>query len=231
MRSVPHLGILMLNTRFPRPCGDIGNPATFGFPVRYAVVEAAHPRAVVGRDSAGLLPDFVAAAHGLIAHGAVGIGTSCGFLGLHQRELAAALPVPVATSSLLQAAWLPALLPPERSVGIVTIDATALGAAHLQAVGASADLPIEGVDAGGELALRLLNNDATLDTVAAQRDVVAAARRLIARRPEVGAIVLECTNMPPYADAVRRATGRPVYDVVTLLDWFWRGLAGRGIAA
>lgn len=221
------LGVLVLETRFPRPPGDVGNPASFSFPVRYRRVAAATPARVVHEQARGLLDAFAAAGRSLAAEGAVGIGTSCGFLALFQRELAALLPVPVATSSLLQAAWLRPLLPAESTIGIVTIDAAALSTDHLAAVGVPPGLPIEGVDPGGEFATRILGDAPTLDLAAAERDVVDAARRLVARRPDVGAILLECTNMPPYAAAVQRATGRPVYDVVTMLDWFWRGLQRR----
>jgi hypothetical protein len=220
----PHLGILMLATRFPRPPGDIGNPATFAFPVRYRRVEAASAQRVVRERAPGLIDRFIAAGREMAEEGAVGITTSCGFLAAFQPALAAALPVPVATSSLLQAAWLAPLLPAGRCVGIVTIDAAALDDGHLAGVGAPPGLPVEGVDPAGEFVTRILGDHTSLDTSAAERDVVAAARRLIDRRPDVGAIVLECTNMPPYRSAVHRATGRPVYDVVTMLDWFWRGL-------
>jgi len=224
----PHLGILMLATRFPRPPGDIGNPASFGFPVRYGRVDAASAQRVVRERARGLLDHFVAAGNALAAEGALGIATGCGFLATFQRDLAAALPVPVATSSLLQVAWLAPLLPAGRRVGVVTIDANSLDEAHLAGVGAPLDTPVEGVDPEGEFATSILDDACTLDQVAAERDVVVAAHRLLDRNPDVGAIVLECTNMPPYAPAVRRATGLPVYDVLTMLDWFWRGLARRG---
>jgi hypothetical protein len=224
----PHLGILLLATRFPRPPGDIGNPASFAFPVRYHRVDGASARRVLRENGRDLLDQFVAAGKLLIADGAIGIATSCGFLAMFQRELAAALSVPVATSSLLQAAWLAPLLPAGRCVGVVTIDAAALDATHLDGVGAPQDLPIEGVDPAGEFATRILADDVTLDQAAARRDVIEAAMRLVNRRPDVGAIVLECTNMPPYSAAVRHATGRPVYDVLTMLDWFWRGLQRQG---
>jgi hypothetical protein len=219
------LGVLMLETRFPRPPGDIGNPATFGFPVRHAVVRGASPQRVVRERAADLLQPFIEAGLGLCAEGALGLATSCGFLALFQRQLAQALPVPVATSSLLQVAWLRPLLPPDRVAGVLTIDAAALSAEHLLAVGAPADTPVEGVAPDGEFATRLLGDAPTLDLARAQAEVVQAAKRLLARRPDVGALVLECTNMPPYARAVREATAVPVYDVVTLLDWFWAGLA------
>lgn len=223
------LGIVMLETRFPRPVGDVGNPATFGFPVRYSVVRGASPQRVVRSRAADLLQPFIRAGQRLCDEGARAISTSCGFLALFQQELAHALPVPVATSSLLQVAWLQRLLSPGSSVGVLTIDAGALSADHLRAVGAPADVPIEGVAADGEFARRLLGNEPTLDTARAQTDVVQAAQRLVSRRPDVAALVLECTNMPPYARAVARATGRPVYDVVSLLNWLWGGF-GAGVA-
>jgi len=226
----PHLGILMLANRFPRLPGDIGNPASFDFPVRYRRVDAASTQRVVRERAHGLLDDFVAAAKALADEGAIGITTGCGFLAAFQKDLAAALHVPVATSSLLQIPWLAPMLPAGRRVGVVTIDADALDASYLAGVGAPPDTPIEGVDRDGEFATKVLGDAATLDRVAAERDVVAAAMRLITRNPGVGAIVLECTNMPPYAAAVRRATDRPVYDVLTMLDWFWRGLSRQGSA-
>src|SRR5262245_17493143 len=122
----PHLGILMLATRFPRPPGDIGNPATFAFPVRYRTVEAASAQRVVRERASGLVDRFIDLGREMAEEGAAGIATSCGFLAAFQPELAAALPVPVATSSLLQAAWIAPLLPAGRRVGIVTIDAAAL---------------------------------------------------------------------------------------------------------
>src|SRR5262249_39180539 len=139
-------------------------------------------------------------------------------------------PVPVATSSLLQVAWLAPMLPAGRKVGIVTIDATSLDARHFEGVGAPPNLPVEGVEPDGELATRILGDHTTLDMAAAEHEVVAAAKRLIAKHENVGAIVLECTNMPPYAPAVRRATGLAVFDVLTMLDWFWRGLPHQGNA-
>src|SRR5262245_58358478 len=154
----PHIGILMLATRFPRLRGDIGNPATFGFPVRYRRIEAASPQRVVRERASGLLDQFIAAAIGMAEQGAVGIATSCGFLAAFQRDLAAALPVPVASSSVLHAAWIAPMLPAGRCVGIVAIDAAALDEQHLTGVGAPLDLPIEGVDPAGEFATRILGD-------------------------------------------------------------------------
>lgn len=197
------LGVLMLDTRFPRVVGDIGNPATFGHPVYYAVVQGASPQRVVRERDPTLLKPFIDAAWGLAREGAAAITTSCGFLVQFQRELQAALPVPVWTSSLLLLDELP-------SAGVVTVDAAAL-----RLDGAT---PVEGLTPGCAFQRTLLDNLPTLDTSDAEFQVVAAAMRLVERHPGLTDIVLECTNMPPYADAVRRATGRQVHDITTLIE-------------
>ena len=211
------LGVVMLETRFPRPIGDIGNPRTFAFPVRYRTVRGASPRRVVVERDATLLAPFIDAARALEREGVAALATSCGFLALFQREIAAAVALPVWTSSLLLVAELDAGWHDGRRVGVVTADAASLGADHLRAVGARSDTPIEGLALDSRLRATLLEDRAELDVAEAEAATVAAARRLVARHPEVAAIVLECTNLPPYADAVRAATGRPVHDITTLV--------------
>jgi len=115
------LGILMLEARFPRIPGDMGNAATWPFPVLYRVVKGATPERVVLNGAAGLLDDFLAAAAELVDQGAEAITTNCGFLSLFQAELAAHVRVPVATSSLIQVPWVQATLPPGKRVGVITV--------------------------------------------------------------------------------------------------------------
>ena len=94
------LGILILETAFERIRGDIGCAASFDFPVRYFTVPGATPDTVVHRPDAALLPAFIEGGLALARGGCLGIATTCGFLARWQRELAASLPVPVATSAL-----------------------------------------------------------------------------------------------------------------------------------
>jgi Asp/Glu/hydantoin racemase len=220
------LGILTLDTAFPRIRGDVGCAATFDFPVRYATVEGAGPEAIVHRASDEALPAFVRAAQDLVADGCIGIATTCGFLVRWQRDLATAVPVPVLTSSLLAVPLIERLLPPQRSVGVVTYSAESLSAATLEAAGASPGTPVEGVDPMGCFARTIRLGAAGIDRGRMEADVVDAARRLVARRGEVGAILLECANMPPYRDAVAEATGLPVFDAAQLVTAFYRGLEG-----
>jgi len=213
----PFLGVLMLETRFPRLPGDVGNPRTFDFPVRHAVVRGASARRVVQAGDPQLLEPFLAAARELVREGAAAITTSCGFLVLYQATLQAALDVPVWTSSLLMVPELQAQVARDERVGIVTVDAASLAASHLRAAGADPATPFEGLAPGCAFQRALLDDTPDFDAADAEAATVQAAQNLVRRRPEVASIVLECTNMPPYADAVRRATGRPVHDLTTLL--------------
>lgn len=226
---VAPLGILILDTRFPRLPGDIGNPASFPFPVLYERLAGIGPSEAV-RDAPGtpqLLDKLEAASWRLIEQGAKGITTSCGFLALFQPDLAARLPVPVATSSLLQWPLVAATTGPGRRAGILTAEAASLTPAHLAAVGVPADAPVQGMPPGGAFARCFLANSTDLDAKAVEAEAVSAAQALLTRHPDLGAIVLECTNLPPYAAAIARGTGLPVYGVIDMLLWFQAGLAPR----
>ncbi|GBQ92137.1 hypothetical protein GLI01_33500 [Gluconacetobacter liquefaciens] len=222
------LGILMLEARFPRIPGDMGNAETWPFPVQLCVVEGATPERIVLGDPRDQLDRFVKAGRRLIELGVSAITTNCGFLALLQPQLANALAVPVATSSLMQVPWVNATLPPGRRAGIVTVCAAALTPAHLAAVGAPADTPVAGTENGAEFFRVLIKADSdVMDIGLAEHDVVEAARTLVRQNPDIGAIVLECTNMPPYAAAVAAATGLPVYDIYSMVTWFVAGIRPR----
>ena len=221
--AVAFLGIVMLDTRFPRPPGDIGNPATFeraGIPVRFKTVSGASPKRVVQEADPALLKPFIDAAVSLVDDGARMVSTSCGFLAAYQAQLSDAVHVPVITSSLLQCICF-------RRPGIVTVDASALVPGILAAALVPGGTPIEGIEPSTEFYRKILGNEATLDVLEAEKNVVNAALRLVARHPEVEDIVLECTNMPPYRAAAARATGRRVHDLETLLIDAWAQTLGQ----
>ena len=220
------VGMLLLETRFPRIPGDGGNAATWPFPMLWRVVGGATPDRVV-RDRDGIVDEFIAAGRELVAMGADGITTNCGFLVLYQDRLSMACGVPVAASSLLQVPWIERLLPPGRRVGVVTVEADSLTPRHLECAGARPDTPVEGTEGGAEFTRVLLGDELELDVDRAREDVVTAARRLVERNRDVGAIVLECTNMPPYAADISRATGLPVHDFHSFVCWFQAGLRPR----
>ena len=215
------LGILMLDTRFPRIEGDIGNPASFDFPIVFRTMTGVGPADAVAAhpDRPRVLAALEENARALAAEGAIGISTSCGFLALYQQDLARVSPVPVATSALM---LIPTLA--GKKVGVITASARNLTPAHLMAVGAPGDTPVEGMPEGGSFAATFLANGTTLDRQAVEAEAVAAGRSLLARHPQTNAVVLECTNLPPYSAALKRALGVPVYDVLDLLRDFRKRL-------
>ena len=225
------VGILMLETRFPRIPGDIGNAMTWPFPVHYKVVSGATADRVVRQDPRLLLDRFIAAGQELVRMGCDGITTNCGFLALVQEPLRAALGVPVATSSLMQIPMVQALLPPGQRVGVLTISGDTLTREHLRAAGAAEDTIVTGTDGGRIFTTGILDDHASLDFAACRLDVLEAAERLVADNEAIGAIVLECTNMVPYAADVRKQTGLPVYSIYSFVSWFQAGLMPRRFAA
>ena len=218
------VGILMLDARFPRIPGDMGNARTWPFPVLYRIVRGATPNRVVRENANGLLDAFVAAARDLVADGADGITTNCGFLSLFQDELAEAVGVPVATSSLMQAPLVNRLLPRGKRAGILTISGSTLTPGHLEKAGVPADTPIGSTEGGREFTHAILGNRLELDIDAARDDNIQAARTLVSAHPEIGALVLECTNMMPYAADICAALGMPVFTMESFVSWFQSGL-------
>ena len=221
------VGILMLETRFPRIPGDMGNAETWPFPVLYKVVPGASPRRVVCHKAEGLLDEFVDAASQLVRLGADGITTTCGFLSLFQRQIAGHVGVPVATSSLMQIPVVERVLPPDKRVGILTVSAANLSEQHLLAADADPATPVIGTDDGSEFTRVMINDEDRLDVAAAERDILAAGDALVSRHPDVGAVLLECTNMVPYARALSARLRLPVFSIYTFVTWFQSGLVPR----
>ena len=219
-----NVGILMLETQFPRIFGDIANAATWSFPVQYRIVRGATPDNVVRKDPRLLVDGFIAAAKDLVAHGCDGLTTNCGFLALIQDKISEAVPVPVATSSLMQIPVVQQLLPTSKQVGVITISKANLTEAHLKAAGAPLDTPIVGTDNGRAFTHGILDDQPSIDFEECRLDLLDAARELMTKHDDIGAIVLECTNMTPYAADIRKLTGLPVYSIYSFVNWFHQGL-------
>jgi hypothetical protein len=222
------IGIILLDNDIPRPVGDLGNARTLGFPVHYAPTTGAPVEHVVDRAASGLLDNFLTTGHWLLDMGVRAISTCCGFLAIFQRELAAALPVPVATSSLLQVPLVLQLLQPHQLVAVLTIDRAALTAAHFDGVGVTGALRervrVIGLEHTEHLYSVIMKEDGPLEVERARAEVVSTCEGAVTAAPEIAAFVLECTNLPPYAQAIREATGRPVWDAVTLVRWLQQGM-------
>ena len=205
----------MLDTTFTRPIGDAGNAASWPFPVLIERVSGAFAEPVVSGRFDDAQP-FVDAAFKLVQRGACAITTTCGFLLRHQQPLQRELPVPVLTSTLTQFARLQAALGTEQRVAILTIDANALDGSLRNLAGIGMDALVFALPRESHFVSAILGASVALDTVRAEGEWVALATACLRDHPSIGLWLFECANLPPYAAAVSRVTGLPVFDALTL---------------
>lgn len=233
-QELPPLGALCLTYTddIHRPPGDPLNALSFQFPLIYETVKNATLWNVVASEqyTEEFLQNFIDACNKLANRGAVGIITSCGFLAQVQQRLAAKISIPIITSSLLQVPLLLAARHVNEHLGIITFDSSTLGEAHFRGIGVTSEMlkriTIIGCPANGALRGVIQNGDPYVHEEL-EAEIVTGAKDLISRDPQITVFLLECTQMPPFAQAIFHATGKPVYDVVTLVDWFYSGLRPR----
>lgn len=222
----PQIGLLMLESRFPRLPGDIGHPDTFQPPAMVKIVAGATPDRVVRNKADGLITRFVQGAQDLEAKGATLITTSCGFLVLHQSALEEAVDVPVISSSLQAVPFVEkALKPKGLRPAILTISKSNLSVEHLQAAGIAQECPIGAPIQSGAFCTSILNNRSNMDEAIARLEVVSAATALVGEHEHVGALILECTNMPPYAQEIAQLCQIPVLSLTNLLPICAQGMS------
>ncbi|MFO7709512.1 MAG: aspartate/glutamate racemase family protein [Desulfobacterales bacterium] len=222
----PLVGILVMDARIARIPGDAGNPATFPFPVACRKVPGATLERLIRKRDPSLLAPFVEAGSDLVREGARALTTTCGFMILFQEDLAARLPVPVFTSSLLQLPFIQRLLGPCARIGVITADAANLTAEHLRMAGADPDrLAVCGLEDQPRFREAIFGGQGRLDRRGVEAEVVATASRMVNSDPAIRALLFECANLPPYAAAVQAAVGLPVFDIVTMIHHVHSALA------
>jgi hypothetical protein len=216
----PPIGVLCLETNFTKIPGHIRNPSTFDFPVLYQVVEGATPERVVSQADPRLIEPFCQAARDLQSRGAVAITSGCGFLVLFQDQLAAAVSVPVFASSLIQLPMVHRMLPPGRRVGLLVARKEALTPRHLAAIGAQ-EVPVSVAGLAEQPEFRevmLEGRRVELDVQRLEAEVLEVIDDLARDTPELGALIIECTDVVPFAQPIQQRLGIPVFDIVTLTN-------------
>lgn len=212
------LGILMLDSQFARIPGDVGNATTYDYPVVFKIIQGAFGDRVLSGDPT-LLDPFIEGAKELEAAGCKAITTSCGFLAMFQKEMAAAVSIPVFTSSLMQVDLVYKMLRPDQKVGIITANKTALTMKHFESVGIE-NVPKVIIGLEDTFFLQAFGSETgDYDTDDMTREMTEHAAKLVAENPDIGALVFECTNMPPFAAAVQEKIGLPVFDYTTLANY------------
>lgn len=223
MSTEPFLGILQVNTTFHRPLGDVANPGTWNIPIKIKIVDKAVGDEVVKSSknyNQSFVDLWVEAAQELVKDGAIALITSCGFLATLHPILQAKIGVPVGTSALLQIPIAQALISPGKQLGIVTFDSDNLGKEHLKAVGVDYDVPIVGVKRGGEFQ-QILREGKEYNFKDIEKEVLDSVDQLLKEHDNIGGIVLECTNIPPFKNAIYKKTGLPIWDIITLGNYLY----------
>jgi Asp/Glu/hydantoin racemase len=210
--------------------GNIVHPETFRFPIKYIRVKGANYRTVVEQSNEAVLAEMIKVAREMEAAGVRVITTSCGFNAIFQKELANAVAVPVFSSSLMQVPMVYNMLKQGQQIGIITADKKHLTRAHLEAAGIASSIPvcIMGVESTGEFSKVRTDPGAKVDTGKFIQEIVDVAKILASENPNLGAIVLECTDLPPASAAIRKILGLPVFDIVTLMNMVHESVVGPG---
>lgn len=212
------IGVLSLDSKFPKPPGHIKNPSSLPFSVLYEIVPGATVKTLLTEPGEDFIEPFVDAAKRLEAAGVRAITGSCGFLALYQKELADAVNIPVFASSLIQIPLVYNLTGASAPVGVLTASQTSLTQKHFDAVGAGG-IPVvvqgmEGYPEFNQVIIEAQRND--MDTGLIEAEVLSAAIKMCDNNPDIRAIVLECTDMPPYAHTLQENLGKAIFDLTTL---------------
>ncbi|MBW7921110.1 MAG: aspartate/glutamate racemase family protein [Rubellimicrobium sp.] len=214
------IGILLIDCRTPFIPGDVGNATSYRYPVLYRTVPDVTLDRLINRGDLSLTGNVLATARGLEAVGVRAITSDCGYMLHFQKQVAAAVSIPVMLSPLLQLPFVESLLGDDAAIGIICANRQRLTPDLLAIALPNPRLPVHvaGLETCPNFRGPILDETDTLDSDAIEAEVVAAASQLCDAHPAIGAIVMECSNLPPYAHAVQAATGRPVFDFLTMID-------------
>lgn len=216
------VGILLIDCSTPFIPGDVGNASTYPFPVVYRTVPDVTLTRLIDEGDKSLTQNVLDTARALEKMGVRAISSDCGYMIHFQAEVAAAVSVPVIMSSLIQLPMLERSIGPDRKIGLICANKQRLTPDMLALAGLpdASRVVIRGMETSAPFRSPILNEEPLLDASLIERDIVAVAEELVTSSPEVGPILLECSNMPPYAHAVQQVTGRPVFDFTTLIGMY-----------
>ncbi len=216
------IGILLLDSCAPYIPGDVANASTFSFPVRFQRVPGLSVERIFNHDLT-LLDDVVEAARELKKNGVRAITGDCGFMALYQHELVEKIGLPVFLSSLLQVPFMNQLIGKKEKIGILTANAGALDREVLRPCGADLlrKLEIYGLENSPYFRSAFIEEKGELNKDRVEEEVVSTALEMLKKVPEIRLLLLECSVLPPYGAAVQQATGLPVFDYVTMINYVY----------
>lgn len=216
------IGIIYIeDVYYPMVPGNIVNGYTFPFPTRLKAVEGLDCQNLF--DAAqGVEEKVFQACKKLEQEGVRAISGACGFFGNYQASMAEKLDIPVALSSLVQIPWIATLLKKDQKIGVLTAQKDSFTDQLLDSCGVTDELKKRLIvkDLGHEKEFSCITEGrGEFDNGVVKQEVVGKAMEILEEDSNVGAILLECSDMPPYAYAVQAATSLPVFDFTTLIRW------------
>ncbi|HVM79833.1 MAG TPA: aspartate/glutamate racemase family protein [Stellaceae bacterium] len=216
------IGILQLDCSLPFIPGDVDNASTYSYPVLYRVVPGLSTAACL-RGAPELAAAAVVEARELEKQGVRAIASDCGFMLQFQDAVRQAVRIPVWMSSMLQLPMIAAGLGSDRPIAVVTADSSNLTPEFLARAGVAVRNPvlILGLQEMPEFKSAVLDEKGSINAALIEEEVVGAVRRAKEKHPDLGAVLLECSMLPPYARAVQDAVGVPVFDFVTMIDFLY----------
>jgi hypothetical protein len=226
------IGILVIENYVPFVPGDTANASSYSFPVRFERLHGFTPERLFDHDTS-MVDDAIAAGQRLVDEGVQAVTGDCGFLAIYQDRIGEALGVPVFLSSLLQLDFIARMLPPSQSVGVVTANRTALDQSVLSAVTSVPDhrMIIAGLENSPHFVSAVFDESGELDTDLVEAEVLEVTDEVLQRAREagtpVGALLLECSLLPPYAAAVQARAGVPVFDYNTMINYVFSAVVRR----
>ena len=222
------VGILLLDTCVPFIPGDVANATTYAYPVRFKKVEGFTVARAIGKDPS-VYDDLERAAKDLVSQGVKAVTGDCGFMGIHQQRLAHDLGVPVFLSSLTQIPFITHIIGPLKKVGVISASGQSLDASLLAAVGITdtSRVVIAGLENRKHFHSFAIEETGYLDSDAVEKEVVETAVDLVGNNKGIGALLLECSLLPPYAKAIQEVTELPVFDYITMIDYVYSALVKR----
>ena len=208
----PSVGVLLFSSAGDRIVGDPGAPGTFPFPVRYGVVPGSYRDLIKGSPEA--CRHLCQAARELEDQGVSAIAGDCGLMVLYQEQLARSVRVPVVSSSLVLLPLAQRLVGAEQKIGLITGHSGLLSPLHLERAGADPDrVVIQGMENEPHFRQVVLEGSAPQDYARMAQDVLHAAGQLMERAGQLGAVVLECSNLTTFAWEITERYKIPVLDV------------------
>ena len=215
------VGILQLWAHLPFFPGNVSNAYTYDFPVKFIEVKGSGIDNILAGDMS-LVENIVEAAKQLEMDGCRVIRANCGFFGHYQRLVADRLDVPCYLSSMVQVPWALVSMKSNQKLGILTANKNTLTKSLVEACGISEEMQercvVYGMQEEEEFP-NILTGEGGLDYDKVGDEVAGMARRMVEENPDIGAILLECTDMPPYAHRIQAELNMPVYDAMTLIKY------------